>query len=180
MKLYKLAVVMLIVSIILIGCEATNVAPRPASDSSQRFATTDSSGKIAAVETDTGVYTISGTVIGDMTSLVRQTSPAFGSFGGSMYAASGTYFGPELGGKGFVRLHVISSDSKYAPKGTNVILKVVDTKAIALLPGDTVEFKCRHQYENVAAVLDNEVFDVEKLATWEIDYCRLSSPIIGQ
>lgn len=169
-----LIVVLSVIGMTLAGCMADR-APQPSSDSPQAFLANPD-----GVPVDDGVYVISGIVIGDVESLVRQTAPARGTMAGSAYGAYGSYFGPELGGKGFVRLHVQSSDSKLAPKGSIVILKVTDTKASVLLPGDTVEFKCRHQFEAVAAVRDSETFDAEKLETWEIDYCRLTAPIIGQ
>lgn len=169
----SLLVVLTFVIVILTGC--ANTAPQPVSDSPQGFTTTSD-----GVPVDDGVYLISGTVVGDVESLVRQTTPARGSMAGSAYGAYGSYFGPEFGGKGFVRLHVASSDSKLAPKGSIVILKVTDSKASVLLPGDNVEFKCRHQYEAVAAVRNSETFNAEKLETWEIDYCRLTTPQIGQ
>lgn len=84
------------------------------------------------------------------------------------------------GGKGYVRLLVSSTEpeTETAPKGDVVILKVVDTKATALKDGDRVTFKCRRQYENVAAVKENEKFDRSTFGTWEMDYCRLASPVI--
>jgi hypothetical protein len=97
---------------------------------------------------------------------------------GGIGMMSGVYYGPEFGGKGFIRLKIMESDSKLAPVGATVIIKSTDTKGIALLPGDIVEFKCRHQYESVAAVRTEEIFDPVKLATWEIDYCRMTSPIV--
>ena len=34
------------------------------------------------------------------------------------------------------------------------------------------------QYEALAAVRDNEKFSKTKVETWELDYCRLASPVI--
>ncbi len=170
---FVLLVVMSLFAAILAGCADT--APQPSSDSPQAFTATGD-----GVPVDDGVYLISGTVVADVESLVRQTTPARGSMAGSGYGAYGSYFGPEFGGKGFVRLQVASSESDLAPVGAIVILKVTDSKASVLLPGDTVQFKCRHQYEAVAAVRNAETFNAEKLETWEIDYCRLTTPKIGQ
>jgi hypothetical protein len=123
-------------------------------------------------------------VVSEVGSLTRQTDAARGSISGSGTAGfayiSGTYYGPEYGGKGFIRLHVFESSSYLAPVGEIVILKSTDTKGVALLPGDVVTFKCRHQYEALAAVRNAETFDEEKLETWEIDYCRFFDPIISQ
>jgi hypothetical protein len=159
----------------------TNTAPRPDSDSSQSFS---SSSTEDGIPVDDNVYYIKGQVISDVNSLTRQTDAASGEvfgYGGTGFGVmSGSYYGPEFGGKGFIRILVMNSDSFLAPKGEVVILKSTDTKGIALLPGDVVEFKCRHQYEAIAAVRDYETFDVDKLETWEIDYCRFISPIISQ
>ena len=92
----------------------------------------------------------------------------------------GAYFGPQFGGKGFVRLFVYSAEpaTELARPENIVILKTSDTKASALLPGDIVTFKCRAQYEAVAAVRNAETFNKEALETWELDYCRMISPLI--
>lgn len=167
----------LLFTLLLAAC--TDVAPIPVSESDQQFSTATKDGEWVGIPVDDGVYSITGHVV-TMQSLVRQTSAAHGSMYGTPYGMSGTYFGPELDGKGLVRVQVTASDSRLAPKGSTVILKVTDTKAIALLPGDTVKFKCRHQYEAIAAVRTKETFDAEKLETWELDYCRLVTPSIGQ
>lgn len=154
-----------------------NIAPAPDSDSSQNFSSQPGFG----IPVDDAVYTITGKVIGDVESLTRQTEAAQGSYGRYGNYATGVYFGAEFGGKGFVRLFVHTSDSELAPPESIVIIKTSDTKASALLPGDVVTFKCRAQYEAVAAVRDRETFDMaasEKLATWELDYCRLFTPEI--
>jgi hypothetical protein len=165
-------VIVVLVLVGLAGC--ANQPPLPESDSSQEFAAGQ-----GGIPVDDNVYTITGKVVGEVESLVRQTSPGQGFISGTGYGVYGSYFGPEFDGKGFVRLEVMTSDSRLAPKGSIVILKVTDTKASVLLPGDTVCFKCRHQYEAIAAVRNNETFDQEKLETWEIDYCRLVSPVVS-
>lgn len=156
----------------------TDIAPAPDSDSGQSFSAGDS------IPVDDNIYYIKGQVISDVNSLTRQTNAAsgemFGYAGTGFGVMSGTYYGAEFGGKGFIRILVMKSDSFLAPRGEIVILKSTDTKGIALLPGDVVEFKCRHQYEAIAAVRHRETFDVDKLETWEIDYCRFISPIISQ
>lgn len=167
-------VCVVVLSTALIGCEEmVSQAPQPESDSPQKY-----SYKSEGIPVDDGVYGISGTVVGEVESLVRQTQRASGTMVGSGVGTYGSYFGPEFGGKGFVRLLVEDSDSHLAPEGQIVILKVTDTKGIVLLSGDYVDFFCRHQYEALAAVRKREVFDPEKLETWEIDYCRLKTPVI--
>lgn len=163
--------VLVLAALFVAACE-TNVAPPPESDSPQSY----QSG--SQVPVDDNIYEIRGVVAGDVDSLVRQTEAARGSIAGSGYGFYGTYFGPEFGGKGFVRLHVLASDSRLAPVGEIVILKTTDTKAIVLVPGDEVTFRCRAQYEAIAAVRQYETFDAERLETWELDYCRLTSPVI--
>lgn len=162
----------------LSACGVDNEAPRPESDSSQYFS------RGSEIPVDDNVYTITGQVVSEVGSLTRQTQAARGSISGSGTAGfayvSGTYYGPEFGGKGFIRLQVLESDSFLAPWGEIIILKSTDTKGVALLPGDVVTFKCRHQYEALAAVRNSETFDAEKLETWEIDYCRFFTPVISQ
>lgn len=177
-KVKRIFTLVLILLLVCSSCAGTNLAPAPESDSSQRFIPVENVG----IPVDDNVYTIVGEIVVDVNSLVRQTEAARGSYSGygSGYA-SGTYYGPEYGGKGFVRVLVLTSDSKLAPVGNIVILKSTDTKGTALLPGDVVTFKCRAQYEALAAVRDNEIFGesaVERLATWELDYCRLATPVI--
>lgn len=162
----------------LSACGVENAAPPPESDSGQYFT------RGSEIPVDDNVYTITGQVVSEVGSLTRQTEAARGSISGSGTGGfayiSGSYYGPEFGGKGFIRLHVLESDSFLAPWGEIVILKSTDTKGVALLPGDVVTFKCRHQYEAIAAVRNSETFDQEKLETWEIDYCRFVSPVISQ
>lgn len=168
----------IVVVFFLSACGVENVAPPPESDSGQYF----SSG--STIPVDDNVYLITGQVVSEVGSLTRQTDAARGSISGSGMSGfayvSGTYYGPEYGGKGFIRLHVFESSSYLAPVGEIVILKSTDTKGVALLPGDVVTFKCRHQYEALAAVRNSETFDSEKLETWEIDYCRFFDPVISQ
>jgi hypothetical protein len=153
-----------------VGCVPGKV---PESDSEYSF------NMAARIPTDHNVYTISGEVIGDIGSLVRQTSRAYGHVSGGGTYVSGAYFGPEYKGKGFVRLLVENSDCLYAPKGEIVILKMTDTKGAMLLPGDFITLKCRVQYEAVASIFTGEEFDQEIFATWEVDYCRLVSPVVS-
>jgi hypothetical protein len=169
--------VLFLIAILSVACGPVNTPPAPESDSGQGFALG------ATVKVDDGVYIIKGEVVTDVDSLTRQTQAASGYMSGSAFGGfgmmSGVYYGAEFGGKGFIRLKVMESESYLAPIGKTVILKSTDTKGIALLPGDIVTFKCRHQYEAIAAVRDSETFDVDKLETWEIDYCRMVSPVVS-
>lgn len=139
------------------------------------------------------IYQLTGTVSTDVNSLTIQTSPGGGSGGGSIVGAGGFTYGsfgwsstgPEFSGKGFVRLKVTASNDdliSMAPVGSTIIIKMTDTKAVALLPGDTITVKCRKEYEAVGAIAASEKFTEETLdaaATYELDYCRLASPIVN-
>lgn len=126
---------------------------------------------------DDNAYNISGVVDGDIESLTRQTSAGGATFFGFSGIVSGSYFGPEYNGKGFLRLKVEKSNSNLAPVGSVALLKVTDTKAILLRSGDFVDFRCRHQFEALAAVRYDESLDLAK-GMWEIDFCRMISPVV--
>lgn len=156
------------------GCEESD--PAPDSDSSYSY---EEGSKIPV---DENTYTVTGEVIGQVNALTRQVEPAKGSLSGSQYGSygtvSGSFTGPIEAGKGFVRLKVSSSDSDLAKATEAVILKTADTKVTALQPGDVITFSCRAQYENIAAVKEGQKFDQSKVGTWELDYCRLKTPLI--
>ena len=134
---------------------------------------------LTTIPVDTAVYTITGTVAAETESLVRQTAPAQVQ----SYSAEGmsysTYYGPQLNGKGMVRLTVANSDAELAPVGSTVILKLDDTKGILLQPGDQITLKCRAQFEAISAVMNRQEFD-SAAGTWELDYCRLVTPVVGK
>lgn len=161
---------LLLAALALIACGPDNAPPAPDSDSSQRYAG-------GVIPVDDQVYTITGQIVADVASLTRQTTPA----SMKVYDGYGSFFGPQFGGKGFVRLfvHVSIPATNLAPPEHIVLIKTSDTKASALLPGDIVTFRCRAQYEAVAAVRNEETFDSDKVETWELDYCRLKSPVIS-
>lgn len=155
---------------LLSGCD--QVPPKPESSSGFTYAVG------STIPVDNSVYTITGQVVGEVESLVRQTAPAQGRVVGygSGYI-SGSFYGPELNGKGLVRLFVHSSDAKMAPSETVVVLKMEDTKGIVLLPGDVVTVKCRAQFEALSATTAGEPFS-EDAGTWELDFCRMATPSI--
>lgn len=167
----------LLVGLLLLSvaaCEEKESAPTADSDSNQNYA------KNSKIPVDDEIYTITGTVADSVENLTRQESPGKGSLTGFGNYTTGTYFGPVESGKGYVRLKVQNSQPRtdLATEGNISVLKVTDTKATALLPGDIVTFKCRRQYEALAAVKENQKFDEAKVATWELDFCRLASPVI--
>lgn len=155
---------------LLVGCQRS---PAPESNNGLSYAW------LTTIPVDTAVYTITGTVSAEVESLVRQTAPAQVQ----SYSAEGmsysTYYGPQLNGKGMVRLTVTASDAALAPVGSTVILKLDDTKGILLLPGDQITVKCRAQFEAIAAVMNRQEFD-PAAGTWELDYCRLATPVVGR
>jgi len=176
-KIYKALGASAVVGLILTAGSCDNQQPSADSDSSQSYK--DGS----KIPVDDNYYVIKGEVVGQVNNLTRQVKPAEGSIGGSSYgngysSFSGTFTGPIEAGKGFVRLKIetTSPNAPEAAPGEAVILKTSDTKVTALQPGDIITFKCRRQYEAVAAVRDNSDFDKNKAGTWEFDFCRLETP----
>lgn len=170
-KMKKLLLLVLVLVFGLVACACgSNVAPGPESDSDQVYA----GGKIPV---DDNVYRITGKVVGDVESLTRVGADA--QYRQYDAVAVGSYW-MEQSGKGFVRLSVRSCEPPIPEiqSGDIVILKTTDSKTRALIFGDFVRFKCRLQYEAVAAVRINESFDVGKVGTWELDYCRIIDPVI--
>ena len=169
-----------VVSLALFGiltAESCGGNPSPDSDSSYGYA----SG--SKIDVDQHTYLITGEVTGQVNNLTRQVKPAEGSLSGTQYSSgygtlTGSFTGPIEAGKGFVRLLVTSSNMDIAPVGELTILKTVDTKVTALLPGDVVTFKCRKQYENIAAVKEDQKFNKDEVATWEADFCRLTTGVV--
>lgn len=164
---------LVVAMIILVGCEP--YAPQPDSDSSQSFSRIQ-----GGIPIDDNIYRVMGTVVSDVDSLTRQTQAARGSASGYDGYYSGSFYGAQFGGKGFIRLRVesISPSTEVAKPGEIALLKSSDTKGSALLPGDFVVFKCRIQYEAIAPVRESEEMEEDKHGTWELDYCRLERPVI--
>lgn len=130
---------------------------------------------------DERLYIIKGKVVADVSSLTRQTAPAYGSTSGYNGYISGYYVGPSVNGKSFTRILVKSidpSNTDWVAAGQIVIIKGTDTKMTALLPGDVVNFLCRRQAEAIAAIHPNEWYNAKTNTTWELDYCRMDSPVI--
>ena len=158
-----------------LGCllAACQRSPAPESNNGLSYAW------LTTIPVDTAVYTITGTVAAETESLVRQTAPAQVQSYSAEGVSYSTYYGPQLNGKGMVRLTVASSDAELAPVGSTVILKLDDTKGILLQPGDQITLKCRAQFEAIAAVTNRQAFD-PAAGTWELDYCRLATPVVGR
>lgn len=154
------------------GCDEGN--PPADSDSSYSYKGD------TKVDVDETTYSIKGEVVREVNSLTRQVAPAKGDLFGYGGYTSGSFTGPVEAGKGFVRLKVSVSQpaTDLAPVGEVAIIKTTDTKVTALMAGDVVVFKCRRQYENIGAVKNDQTFNKDEVATWELDYCRLSTPVI--
>lgn len=159
---------------LILTAGACDSNPTADSDSKQSY------GSDAKVDVDEKTYVITGEVVTQVNSLTRQVEPAKGSITGYNGYTSGSFTGPVEAGKGFVRLKVSVSNpaAPEAPVGEVAIIKTTDTKVTALMAGDVITFKCRRQYENIAAVKDGQKFNKEEVGTWELDYCRLASPVI--
>jgi len=155
----------------LLLLSACQRAPAPESSSGLNYAWR------TTIPVDTNVYTIRGKVDNDVESLLRQTQVAQAQTYSAEGVSYGNFSGPEISGKGMVRLVVAASDSELAPVDSTVILKLDDTKGVMLQPGDSVTLKCRAQFEAIAAVVNRQSFD-EAAGTWELDYCRLASPVV--
>lgn len=177
-----MAFTMTLIPLFAIGFIASSCTTAPAPESDSNF--TYEMG--ATIPVDYAVYTIAGTVVADVSDRVTGQEPGHitGSSmtAGSFTSMSGTYFPGDVQGKGFVRLSVesVTPPTELAAPGNVTLLKTTDLKAVALLPGDYVIFVCRAQYEAVAAIIGGEDFDQSIAGTWELDYCRLKSPVISE
>jgi len=181
----KLSIALALLLALLFGAESCDDGgpsnPTPDSDSQQKYDTEN--GK-ATIPVDTQAYVITGQVVGPVNDLTHQVSPAQGSQDGYLIGGygsmNGSFTGAQTEGKSFVRLFVTSAQpsTDLAPVGEVTIIKASDTKAQALINGDIVTFKCRRQYEALAAVQENQKFDEAGDETWELDYCRLDKPVI--
>lgn len=179
-RIWKAVALIGLSAVALTGCGGDNNDDNPKTDSDSSFSYDDS----ARVPVDEATYELTGEVVGQVNNLTRQVEPGKGSISGSQYGSygtlSGSFTGPIEAGKGFVRLKVSVSKpaTDLAPVGEVAIVKTADTKASALMPGDIVTFKCRRQYENIAAVKDKQEFKESEVGTWELDYCRFETPVL--
>lgn len=169
LKKLSLVSIIFIVLVSLTGCG--DGIPTAESDSFQNFDVR------TKPPVDKNIYTITGTVVGDITSKERQIRAASGSLTAVDGIATGTYYGPQYTGRGIVRLQVesVNPSTVSLSVGEVAILKTGDLKAVALLIGDKVQFKCRRDAEAIAAVVNNEEITAKHIV-WEMDYCRLAVP----
>ena len=173
-----LAITFSLLILLLVSCNGFTYdeQPRPSSDSEQRYEPSDV--KDVRIPVDDNVYTINGQVAADVETMSRQLAPAIYN------QYSGSYFGERFGGKRFVRLlvHSVSPAPALAEPDKITLIKTSDTKTSALLVGEVVTFRCRAQYEAVAAIRLDEALNaakVKEVETWEWDYCRLVTPSIS-
>jgi hypothetical protein len=159
-------VVVIALLVITSVCEP-NVAPRPVSDSTEQY-------HGGEVPVDDNVYTIRGVVIGQPIQMVRLVEPAY-------VKESGELVNAQAEGKSLVRLlvHDVDPETRLATTAGSILLKATDIKAAGLQPNDVVTFRCRAQYEAVAAVRKRETFQADRVGTWELDYCRLATPLVS-
>lgn len=155
--------------IVLAGCAPQ--APAPDSGSGLAY------GVGQTIPIDTKIYHVDGIVSSGTESLTRQVSPAGGTMRSYDGYGYGSFWGPTVASKGFVRIKVTKSDSLLAVVGDTAVLKVEDTKAIVLTDGDKVSFKCRAQFESLSAITNSETLS-EDGGVWELDYCRMTTPIV--
>lgn len=83
-------------------------------------------------------------------------------------------------GKGIIPAYVIEMEptSSIVSVGDSILLKTEDLKMSRLEEGWVVEIKCRMDYEPLTELhVPNEVVDAELTQTWELDLCRMSSPV---
>lgn len=151
------------------SCAPANQAPRSAPTMSDS----------ADLPVDEAVYLIKGKIAADLESFTRQVEP-MQAYARPNYA---TLTGPVIDGKTLLTIEIeyIGSDKdeaiRWVSRGQTLAIKCVDSKCQVLRPGMIVEFMCRRQYEALARSED-EAWDVERLATWEVDYCRLKTGVI--
>lgn len=160
------------ISLALAGCEQAGTYAE--SDSGYTY----QSYKQAKLPLDNNLYTLTGVIVGDVNSIARPGPAKIVTAYRSEYYSVGTYFPPEMSGKGLARLWVEKSDFPGVPPETIAIIKSTDTKLIAVLPGDRITVRCRVQAEAIAPSYTGQVYDPEKAVTLELDFCRMVSPVI--
>ena len=126
---------------------------------------------------DSNIYILNVTMLGEAKSnknlggegVQRQYSDIYG-FGNSRIWQDG---------KGLVSVHVnsISPSLNYLKPGTDIVLKTTDLKIMAIEPGYSFEIRCRNDYEPVASLQNNEITN-DRYDTYELDYCRMTNPLI--
>lgn len=162
----------IVLTVLLSGCNAAGTYAE--SDSGYTY----QNYKQATIPVDNNLYTLTGVVVGDVNSIARPGPAKVVTTYRSDYYSVGTYFPPEMNGKGMVRLWVEKSDFLGVPPETIAIIKSTDTKLIAVLPGDRITLRCRVQAEAIAPSYTGQVYDEDKAVTLELDFCRMLSPII--
>ena len=133
--------------------------------------------KTVGKKIDSNIYVLNVTMLGEPKSnknvggegIARQYSDIYG-FGNSRLWQDG---------KGLVSVHVnsVSPSLDYLKTGSDIVLKTTDLKIMAIEPGYSFEVRCRNDYEPVASLQDNEISN-DRYDTFELDYCRMTNPLI--
>ncbi len=181
---FVLTIIVLLLCLGAIACSG-QVAE---SDSDKSFASIRGAGLQTSI--DFGVYSITG-VVEPMIVPVEKIVGYAGETVTTMVERP--YY--QMDGKSLLRLNV--THATYAPSDVKVdllievteaiktahledavvVVKISDSKMFGIVVGDTVRLSCRAEPENLAAVANDEPFQHD-LETWELDWCRFTSPVV--
>lgn len=133
--------------------------------------------KSVGTNIDNNIYVLNVTMLGNVIS--SKDTNALGT--GRQYSDIYGYENMRLwqDGKGMVQVRVnsISPSLKYIKPESTIVLKTTDLKVMAVSPGYSFEVKCRNDYEPVAALQNNEMSN-SQYDTHELDFCRMTDPVI--
>ncbi len=137
---------------------------------------------------DTNLYNLEIEVIANSSGMSYQKSPS----GGFYTPYYGSFSGPVTQGKGLVLAEALSirtsgddanKSEVLSLEGKNVFLKFLDSKSMLLADGMIVNVSCRRDYEAVCPTTaanegTSQPIDRRNDITWELDNCRISTPIV--
>lgn len=186
MKKLIFLLLVLLVAVLSVACETTKAEPPPppsaeAPADERYYCTTpeSDSGKTwgtAQICYDTQVYTLSVTVLGEMSS--NQT--VSGSFSGSSYGGTGFSSGRMwTDGKGILPVMINSINPAPDPAFGNwldtslpYVLKTTDLGLLGVPAGATTTVICNHDVEALSPVFTGQTFTKNRM-THELDVCRM-------
>ena len=133
--------------------------------------------KTVGKKIDSNIYILDVTMLGPVTSIKDLSAEGTAKQYSDIYGYGNMRLWQD--GKGLVSVHVNSINPKldYVQPGTDIVLKTTDLKILAIAEGYHFEVKCRNDYEPVASLEDNEITS-ERYDTYELDYCRMTTPEI--